>query len=98
MLEVGREREALSEREQRLVRGEAGPERRDLDEDATRLAEVDRAEVEAVDHRRGVHAEGAHALTPGLVILVGRGERDVMHGSGTRDSAAVGQGVERVEA
>ena len=51
VLEVGRQRELLAEVLERLVDGEARAQRRDLEEDAAGLAEVDRAEVEAVDHR-----------------------------------------------
>ena len=56
--------ERCSPSESRLVGREARPERRDLEQDAAGLAEVDRAEVEAVDHGRGVDAGGAHALAP----------------------------------
>src|SRR5207244_1227080 len=38
-------------------------------QDAARLAEVDGAEVEAVDDRRRVGAGGGDALLPGLVLL-----------------------------
>ena len=51
-LVVRRKREPLAERLQRLVRGEAGAHRGELEEDAARLPEVDRPEVEAVDDRR----------------------------------------------
>src|SRR5919204_6209287 len=49
VLEGGRQREPLAEVLRRLVGREAGAEGGDLEEDAARLAEVDRAEVEAVD-------------------------------------------------
>src|SRR2546423_3135175 len=49
-LERGRKREPLAEVLRRLVGREAGTEGGDLEEDAARLAEVDRAEVEAVGH------------------------------------------------
>ena len=81
----------LSERLLRLIGREAGAERRDLVEHAARLAEVDRAEVEAVDDRRRIEADGPDALAPRLVILVRRGERDVVHRARTRDAASVGR-------
>ena len=52
VLERGREDERLAQVLRVLVHGEARAERRDLEEDAARLAEVDRAEPEAVDDRR----------------------------------------------
>src|SRR3954469_558642 len=52
VLVVRRQRELLAQRLDRLVDGEARAEGRDLEEDAARLAEVDGAEVEAVDHGR----------------------------------------------
>src|SRR5690349_2834060 len=51
MLERGRQGQPLAEALERLVRREAGADRRQLEEDAIRLLEVDRLEVEAVDHR-----------------------------------------------
>src|SRR5690606_6768554 len=45
MLVVGRQRELFAEALERLIDGEAGAERRDLKQDAARLAEVDRPEV-----------------------------------------------------
>ena len=64
VLEVGRQRELLAEVLERLVDGEAGADRRDLEEDAARLAEVDRAEVEAVDLRRRLGAARDRLLAP----------------------------------
>src|SRR6266542_3324981 len=52
MLECRRQHEALAEMLERLVGREAGTERRDLEEDAARLAEVDGPKPEAVDDRR----------------------------------------------
>ena len=52
MLERGRQDERLAEVLGVLVDREARPERRDLEQHAARLAEVDRPEPEAVDHRR----------------------------------------------
>ncbi len=44
-LQEGRQRQALAEVLRILVEGEAGPVGRNLEEDAARLAEVDRAEL-----------------------------------------------------
>src|SRR4029453_3448713 len=52
VLERGREDEVLAQLLRVLVRGEPRSERRDLEEDAGGLAEVDGAEPEAVDDRR----------------------------------------------
>src|SRR5919201_95981 len=62
----------------RLVRSEAGAERRDLEEHAARLAEVDRPEVEAIDHRRRRGTGLQNPLAPGLVVFHGRGPGDVV--------------------
>ena len=59
-----------------------GPERRDLEEDAVRLAEVDRAEPEAVDHVGRAAAGLGDALPPALLVLHRRRPGDVMHGAG----------------
>ena len=56
VLEVGRQRQPLAEVLGVLVDREAGAERGELEEDPVRLAEVDRLEVEAVDHGRRVQA------------------------------------------
>ena len=69
VLEVRRQRQLLAERLERLVGGEAGAERRDLEQDAARLAEVDRAEAEAVDHRRRPPAGGRDLLAASLVLV-----------------------------
>ena len=60
-LEEGRQRQPLAERLQRLVDGEAGAVGGDLEEDAVRLAEVERAEVVAVD----LAARAARRPAPG---------------------------------
>src|SRR5439155_1508911 len=64
--------------------------------DAARLPEVDRAEVEAVDDRRGGAAGLEDALLPGLVLLGCRGPGDVVDGAGAGDALLV-RGVVRVE-
>jgi hypothetical protein len=69
MLVVRRERKALAEGLERLVDGEAGADRGDLEEHAARLAEVDGLEVEAVDDRGWVRTCGGDALLPGLVLF-----------------------------
>src|SRR3954453_4069360 len=75
LLVVRRERERLTERLERLVGGEAGADRRDLEQHAARLAEVDRLEVEAVDHRRRLPTALDHLLPPRFVLVDLRRER-----------------------
>src|SRR5262249_6003408 len=65
----------------------AGADRRDLEQHAARLAEVDRPEVEAVDDRRRVRTALGDTLLPGLVLLQRCRPRDVMDGAGAWDAA-----------
>src|SRR5579872_646539 len=51
-----------------FVGGEPGSERRDLEQNPAWLAEVDRAEVEAIDDRRDVGAGSREALPPRRVL------------------------------
>src|SRR5207302_4611946 len=51
MLELWRERKRFAEVFKRLIGGEAGAERRDLEQHAARFSEVDGAEIETVDDR-----------------------------------------------
>src|SRR3954470_18219744 len=74
---------------ERLVGRESRAERRDLEQHAARLAEVDRAEVEAVDHRRRPRARALDGRAPRLVILHRRRPRDVMHRACALDAAAL---------
>src|SRR5436305_9264294 len=80
-LVVRRQRQRLAERLERLVGGEARADRRDLEQHARRLAEVDRLEVEAVDHRRGGAAARGHPLPPRLVLVELGCPRDVVDGA-----------------
>ena len=64
VLEVGRQRELLPQVLERLVDGESRAQRRDLEEHAAGLAEVDRFEVEAVDHRGRLGAAGDRPFAP----------------------------------
>src|SRR5215218_5802851 len=75
---------------QRLVGCETGAERRDLEEDAARLAEVDRLEVEAVDHRRRARARTLDRGAPRLVLLLRRRPCDVMDRAGALPSQPLG--------
>src|SRR6266508_3005482 len=90
MLEARRQRESLAEVLERLVSREAGADRRYLEEDAARLAEVDRAEVVAVDDRRRRAAALDHPLAPALVLLGRRRPGDVVHGSRAADPGLSG--------
>src|SRR5579859_4600515 len=79
-LEERWQRESLAQMLRVLVGGEAGPVGRDLVQDPTGLAEIDRLEVIALDHRRRPQATPGDPLLPGLVLLrVRRAERDVVN-------------------
>ena len=95
VLVVGRQRELLAEVLERLVDGEARAERGDLEEDAARLAEVDRAEVEAVDHRGRLRAGRDRPLAPLLVLVHGRGPGDVVDAAGALQRALLAAALRR---
>ena len=76
-----------------LVDREPGRQRRDLEQDPARLAEVDRAEVVAVLHGRDVHPGLADAGAPRQVVLVARRPRDVVDGAGAVEAALGGRRV-----
>src|SRR5215203_1454121 len=78
-LEKGREREPLAQVFRVLVGGESGPVCGDLEEYPAGLAEVDRAEIVAVDLGRNPEPRGPYPLPPSRVLLVvGRPEGDVV--------------------
>ena len=81
---------------ERLVDREAWADRGDLEQDAARLAEVDRPEVEAVDDRRRVGAALGHALVPRLVSVLRGGPGDVVDGAGAGDAGFLRRLVVRV--
>src|ERR1700730_10414016 len=54
----------------RLVGGEAGTVGGDLETDSARLPEIDRFEVEAVDHGCGPEADARDVLTPADMRLI----------------------------
>ena len=82
-LQEGRQREPLAEVLGVLVGGEAGSVGGDLEEDAARLAEVERLEVVAVDDVGDADAGRPYPVSPGAVLgIVRSAESDVM------DSAA----------
>src|SRR5579884_1475545 len=88
-LEEGRQGERLAEVRGVLVGGEAGTVGGDLEEDAAGLAEVDRAEVETVNHRGGTQAGVRQALAPGAVlVVVGGAEGDVVDAADADAAAA----------
>src|SRR5712692_7827818 len=63
-----------------LVCCETGAIGGNLEEHATRLAEVDRMEVEAIDHWRHGRVDFGNTRSPEpLFLLVGRAEGHVMH-------------------
>src|SRR4051794_9322889 len=81
-LELGRQRQRLAERLERLVGREPGAEGCDLEQHAAGLAEVDRQEPEAVDDRRGMHANLPYTFPPRLVVLHRRSPGHVVDGAG----------------
>ncbi len=90
MLEGRREDERLAQVLGILVHGKTRTEGRDLEEDAARLAEVDRAEPEAVDDWSRSEAGRCDALAPRLVLVQCRRPGDVVHGSGPAEAALRG--------
>ena len=68
-LEEGRQRESLAEVRRVLVGGEAGAVGGDLEEDAARLAEVERLEVVAVDDVGDADARPPAPVAPGPCSL-----------------------------
>src|SRR5947207_8582489 len=96
MLVARRQRQPLAERLERLVDREAGADRGDLEENAARLPEVDRAEVEAVDHRRRVRTGSGDAPLPVVVLVLRRRPRDVVDGARAGDAGFLRRLVVRV--
>src|SRR5207248_6473980 len=86
VLECGREDERLAQVRRVLVGREARAERRDLEQDAARLAEVDRAEPEAVDDRRRPPACLLDARAPRLLLVHRARPRDVVHRARARNA------------
>ncbi len=82
-LQEGGQRQPLAQRLHGFVGREARDVGRDLEENAVRLPEVERAEVIAL-HLAGVrHAEALHTLGPSReAVVVGRAEGDVVHAAG----------------
>src|SRR5207302_5148452 len=65
-----------------LIYCEAGGIGRNLKEDASRFAKVNRVEVLAIQHRRDVEVETGQYLAPGLLAFIsGRSPSHVMDGS-----------------
>ena len=76
----GLEAQVVAEFLDTLIRCESRRIGRDLKENASRLAEVDRVKVSAIHHRADVVAEiGQLFATLALTRIVRRAERNVMH-------------------
>src|SRR5689334_19934105 len=69
VLVVRRKRETLTEVLRILVGGEARADRRDLEKNSVRLAEVDRPEIEAVDDRGWAGPGINDTIAPCLVLV-----------------------------
>src|SRR5680860_306978 len=82
-LQPRRQPQGTAQLKQRFVDGEPGRIGGDLQEHAAGLAEVDGAEVVAVDDRRDVIAVLDDLLAPCLLrLVVGRAPGDMVHGAG----------------
>src|SRR5580700_9056207 len=80
-LQERRKRELLAEAVHRLVRRETRAVGGDFEQDAVGFAEIQAAEIEAVDLAGVADAQFVEPLCPAVVLrLVRRTERDVMHG------------------
>ena len=97
MLVVRRQGERLTKRFERLVDGEARAESRDLEQDPGRLAEVDRAEVEAVDCGCWVGAALDRERAPGPEFIRECGPSDVVDRAGPGDPRPLRRLVVAVE-
>src|SRR3954452_21585577 len=97
MLVLARQAQLLAEMLRLLVDSEAWRRRGDLEQDPVRLAEVDRVEVVAVDHRRDPHAALRHALLPREVVVVERVPRNVVDRPSALDAPPRGFVVAPVE-
>src|SRR5207248_2780411 len=86
VLVVRRQRDLLAQELERLVDRETRPDRRDLEQDAARLAEVDGLEIEAVDHRGRVRSGLQHTIAPGLLLVRWARPGNMMHRAGSLDA------------
>src|SRR5207249_4680386 len=92
-----RQRQTLPEVLLRLVGRESRAHGGDLEQHSARLPEVDRAEVEAVDHWSRVAAAFDDAVAPRDVVLQRRGPGDVVDGAGATQAPGFGGGIVNVE-
>src|SRR3954447_26806466 len=83
-----RDAELLAEMFGIFVDGEAGREGRDLEQDAARLAEVDRAEVVAVEDLRHIAAGLDDPAAPLPLLFVAGRPGDVVDGARARNGIA----------
>src|SRR4029077_14427999 len=97
VLEVRGQRDPFAQVLQRFVRREARPQRRDLEQDAARLPEVQRFEVVAVDYRRRARAGRDDLLAPGDVVFDCRRPRDVVHSARAAEAPTRRSGVVHIE-
>src|SRR5689334_3495090 len=79
LLILGRQAQLLAEVLRVLVDREPRARRRELEQHAARLAEVDAQEVLAVDDRRRPRADPPQVVTPRGVLVVAIAPGDVMH-------------------
>src|SRR5437660_5526769 len=83
-----RQREPLTQGFNIFVYRKARPVGRNLEQYAARLAEVDRTEVEAVNHRRNRWVDQSDLIPPlAVFLLVWRTECHVMHPADANEAA-----------
>src|SRR4051794_27096196 len=88
--EERRQREGFAEVLDRFIGREAGAVRRQLEEDAAGLAEVEAAEIEPIDRAARSHAQLGQVFEPAVVILKSwHAKRHVVHAAGAQVRSAL---------
>src|SRR5579875_174600 len=86
-LQERRQRQAFAKGSQVFVGGEAGTIGGYFAQDATRLAEVDRTKVEAINYRCDICSDLGQTLSPGAMLFVVRGAEGYMMYTANRGPA-----------
>src|SRR5579875_868093 len=83
-----RQREPLPQGRDLFVDGKAWPISRNLEQDSPRLTEVDRVEVEPVDHRRHRRVDAGDPCPPfSLLLFIGSAESYMVNASDANEAA-----------
>ena len=64
---------------ERFIRSEARSIAGDLEQYAVRLAEIEAAEIEAIDRPTGRNALLPQTIGPAVIVRIGRTERNMVH-------------------